>query len=106
MLDFFFFFKFYGRDLSFQFFDFQLSKETALPIRWLAPEALNYGKFSFKSDVYAYGVLLWEIFTFALQPYYGYSNKEVIHFIQKVIKKLTARSTRLVGVGLGTKTTI
>lgn len=64
---------------------YKLSKETALPIRWLAPEALNYGKFSFKSDVYAYGVLLWEIFTFALQPYYGYSNKEVIHFIQKGI---------------------
>ncbi|PFX22846.1 Muscle, skeletal receptor tyrosine-protein kinase [Stylophora pistillata] len=64
---------------------YKLSKETALPIRWLAPEALKYGKFSLKSDVYAYGVLLWEIFTFALQPYYGYSNQEVMSFIQKGI---------------------
>lgn len=61
-----------------------MSKETLLPIRWLSPEAYLYGKFSLKSDVYAYGVVLWEIFTFGLQPYYGYTNKEVMEFIQKV----------------------
>ena len=61
-----------------------MSKETLLPIRWLAPEAFLYGKFTLKSDVYAYGVVLWEIFTFGLQPYYGYTNKEVMEFIQKV----------------------
>lgn len=64
---------------------FQMSKETLLPIRWLAPEAFLYGKFSLKSDTYAYGVVLWEIFTFGLQPYYGYTNKEVMDFIQKVL---------------------
>ena len=62
-----------------------MSKETLLPIRWLAPEAFLYGKFTLKSDVYAYGVVLWEIFTFGLQPYYGYTNKEVMEFIQKVL---------------------
>ena len=62
-----------------------MSKETLLPIRWLAPEAFLYGKFSLKSDTYAYGVVLWEIFTFGLQPYYGYTNKEVMDFIQKVL---------------------
>ena len=65
-----------------------MTKETVLPIRWLSPEALNYGKFSLKSDVYAYGVVIWEIFTFGLQPYYGYSNKEVMEFIQKVLVTL------------------
>ncbi|XP_068736694.1 muscle, skeletal receptor tyrosine-protein kinase-like isoform X2 [Montipora capricornis] len=64
---------------------YKMSKETLLPIRWLSPEAYLYGKFSIKSDVYAYGVVLWEIFTFGLQPYYGYTNKEVMEFIQKGI---------------------
>ena len=62
-----------------------MSEETLLPIRWLSPEALMYGKFTLGSDVYAYGVVLWEIFTFGLQPYYGYTNKEVMRFIQKVL---------------------
>lgn len=41
-----------------------------LPLRWLAIEALQYGTFTPKSDVWAFGVLLWEIVTFAMeQPY-------------------------------------
>lgn len=48
-----------------------------LPIRWMAPESITYGKFSLESDVWAYGVVLWEIFTYAKQPYYGHSNDEV-----------------------------
>ena len=62
----------------------QMSKETLLPIRWLSPEAYLYGKFSVQSDVYAFGVLLWETFTFGLQPYYGYTNREVTELITKV----------------------
>ncbi|XP_065062879.1 inactive tyrosine-protein kinase transmembrane receptor ROR1-like [Rhopilema esculentum] len=54
-----------------------------LPIRWMPPEALLYGKFTVESDVYSYGILLWEIFTYALQPFYGYSNDEVVKFIKK-----------------------
>eukprot|EP00794_Sanderia_malayensis_P012117 gene12117-13368_t len=54
-----------------------------LPIRWMPPEALLYGRFTIESDVYSYGILLWEIFTYALQPFYGYSNDEVVKFIKK-----------------------
>ncbi len=43
-----------------------------------------YGKFAIESDIYSYGVLLWEVFTFSMQPYYGYTNKEVLEFIAKV----------------------
>lgn len=62
----------------------QIERETVLPIRWLSPEAVMFGKFTVESDVYSYGVLLWEIFTFSMQPYYGYTNKEVLEFIAKV----------------------
>ena len=56
-----------------------------LPIRWLSPESIIFGKFTLESDVYSYGVLLWEIFAFSKQPYSGYSNEKVMEFIPKVI---------------------
>lgn len=56
-----------------------------LPIRWMPPEAVLYGKFTVASDVYSYGVVMWEIFSYTLQPFYGYSNEEVVDYIKKVI---------------------
>lgn len=55
-----------------------------LPIRWMPPEALLHGRFTVKSDIYSYGVVMWEVFTYGLQPFYGYSNEEVIAFAKKV----------------------
>ena len=60
-----------------------------LPIRWMPPEAVLYGKFTVASDVYSYGVVMWEIFSYALQPFYGYSNEEVVDYINKVTKALS-----------------
>lgn len=54
----------------------------ALPIRWMPLEAIVFGKFTTFSDVWAFGVLLWEIFSYALQPYYGLSHEQLIAFLK------------------------
>ena len=47
------------------------------PLRWMSPETVRYGRCTRESDVWAFGVLLWEIFANAKQPYFGYSNEQV-----------------------------
>lgn len=54
-----------------------------LPVRWMPPESILYGKFSTQTDIWAFGVLLWEIFTFGQQPYTGLTNEEVIKCVEK-----------------------
>ena len=49
-----------------------------LPVRWMAPESLKDGVFTCFSDVWSYGVVLWEMVTLASQPYQGLSNDQVI----------------------------
>ncbi|VVD05511.1 unnamed protein product, partial [Leptidea sinapis] len=52
------------------------------PIKWTAPEAANYSKFSIKSDVWSFGILLTELVTYGRTPYPGMSNAEVMHQVE------------------------
>ena len=56
---------------------FRVKGNALLPVRWMPPESILYGKFTMETDVWAFGILLWEIFTFGQQPYYGLQNDEV-----------------------------
>ncbi|XP_054003582.1 tyrosine-protein kinase Fer isoform X1 [Hylaeus anthracinus] len=47
-----------------------------IPIKWTAPEALNFGKYTSLCDVWSYGVLMWEIFSKGGNPYSGMSNSQ------------------------------
>lgn len=54
----------------------------AIPIRWMPLESILYNKYTVESDIWAYGVVLWEIFSFAIQPYFGLTHEEVVKFIK------------------------
>uniref|UniRef100_A0A0L8HJU6 Tyrosine-protein kinase n=1 Tax=Octopus bimaculoides TaxID=37653 RepID=A0A0L8HJU6_OCTBM len=47
-----------------------------IPIKWTAPEALNYGKYTSLCDVWSFGILMWEVFSSGLTPYQGMSNAQ------------------------------
>uniref|UniRef100_A0A8B9KU33 Tyrosine-protein kinase n=1 Tax=Astyanax mexicanus TaxID=7994 RepID=A0A8B9KU33_ASTMX len=47
-----------------------------IPVKWTAPEALNYGRYTSESDVWSFGVLLWETFSRGITPYTSMSNQQ------------------------------
>lgn len=54
-----------------------------IPVRWTAPEAIAFRKFTSTSDVWSYGVVLWEVMSYGERPYWNWSNQDVIKSIEK-----------------------
>ena len=68
----------YGLSRDVHYTDYYRKNGQALmPVRWMSPESLEQGYFTTKSDMWAFGVVVWEIFTFGSVPYGSLSNQEV-----------------------------
>lgn len=52
-----------------------------IPVRWTAPEAIAYRKFTSASDVWSYGIVMWEVMSFGERPYWDMSNQDVSIFL-------------------------
>ncbi|XP_061097396.1 ephrin type-A receptor 4b isoform X2 [Conger conger] len=54
-----------------------------IPIRWTSPEAIAYRKFTSASDVWSYGIVMWEVMSYGERPYWEMSNQDVIKAIDE-----------------------
>ncbi|XP_067412178.1 tyrosine-protein kinase Fes/Fps isoform X6 [Emydura macquarii macquarii] len=57
-----------------------------IPVKWTAPEALNYGRYSSESDVWSFGVLLWEAFSLGATPYGSLSNTQTREAVDQGVR--------------------
>eukprot|EP01119_Soliformovum_irregulare_P019163 TRINITY_DN6013_c0_g1_i1.p1 TRINITY_DN6013_c0_g1~~TRINITY_DN6013_c0_g1_i1.p1 ORF type:complete len:118 (-),score=25.02 TRINITY_DN6013_c0_g1_i1:13-366(-) len=55
--------------------------EAQIPIRWTAPETLTHARQSVASDVWSFGIVLWEVFSYGGRPYPGMNNIEATDYV-------------------------
>ncbi|XP_045163491.2 ephrin type-B receptor 1-B-like isoform X2 [Mercenaria mercenaria] len=59
------------------------TKGGKIPVRWTAPEAITFRKFTSASDVWSFGVVMWEVISYGERPYWNWSNQDVIKAVEK-----------------------
>ncbi|XP_013400872.1 tyrosine-protein kinase PR2 isoform X1 [Lingula anatina] len=69
--------------LSRDYYQTNFNVNLKLPIAWCAPECINYLRFTTASDVWAFGVTLWEMFSYGLQPWGGFSGQQILEAIDE-----------------------
>ena len=87
-----------NRELVCKVADFGLSRECdadtfeyttkggKIPIRWTAPEACHFRKYSSASDVWSYGVLMWEVLSAGQRPFWSWENRDVVRALQEMYR--------------------
>lgn len=66
--------------------EYTSSAGAKFPVRWSPPEVLLYCKFSSKSDIWAYGVLMWEVYTLGRLPYERLNNTEIVEQLSRGLR--------------------
>lgn len=61
--------------------EYTASEGTKFPVKWAAPEVIDYNRFSTKSDVWSFGIIMWEIWSRGKKPYPGMDNKSVMQAV-------------------------
>ncbi|CAM5140158.1 unnamed protein product [Eretmochelys imbricata] len=66
--------------------EYTSSMGSKFPVRWSPPEVLLYSKFSSKSDVWAFGVLMWEVYSLGKMPYERFNNSETTDHVTQGLR--------------------
>ncbi|KAM6960379.1 non-receptor tyrosine-protein kinase TNK1 [Tautogolabrus adspersus] len=71
------------RGLSQEADHYVMSAHRRIPFAWCAPESLRIGSFSHASDVWMFGVTLWEMFTYCEEPWFGLSGRQILWRVER-----------------------
>ncbi|XP_035004287.2 non-receptor tyrosine-protein kinase TNK1 [Hippoglossus stenolepis] len=76
------------RGLSEEADHYVMSAHRRIPFAWCAPESLRVGSFSHASDVWMFGVTLWEMFTYCEEPWFGLSGRQILWRVEREGERL------------------
>lgn len=65
--------------------EYKMDENERMPIRWLSPETMQNFKFDFASEVWSFGIVCYEIFSNAEEPYSGYSLGQVNMLVRSIL---------------------